>query len=242
MNRVAICDKSRKNAEEIRQNFNEKHSVLYSDCLIDIFDTGKELLESPYLEEYQMFLLETDVSDMNGIEIGRQIRNVNKKGVIIFMSETKNYAYDAFRVNAIGYLLKPIDYKELSLLMKYAHRILAYFEMDSVCVKSKEGMVTIYTDEIIAVESEYRKAVYVLKDGRRISTVSNRSTFEKGIMPIPLRENFLQPHKSFFINMDYVSMFRTDGIEMTNGMQIPISREKMQESKKKYREYMQKKL
>ena len=65
-------------------------------------------------------LLDIDMPDMNGIELAKIIKLRYPKMKIIFLTSYPQYAVDAFHLHVSGYLLKPVDPKELAAEVSYA--------------------------------------------------------------------------------------------------------------------------
>ena len=60
-------------------------------------------------------LMETIIGDKSGIEFAGEIRSIDPKTNIIFITDHPEYAVDAFKVRASGYLLKPVSEEDLVL-------------------------------------------------------------------------------------------------------------------------------
>lgn len=60
-------------------------------------------------QDLDIAFLDIEMPLMTGLELARKINEINKSTKIVFVTGFKEYAYDAYRVNAIGYVLKPYD-------------------------------------------------------------------------------------------------------------------------------------
>ena len=67
-------------------------------------------------------LLETDLPDMNGLELAARMREIDPNLSIVFLSGYSEYAVEAFRLRASGYLLKPLSKKLLAEEIGHAMR------------------------------------------------------------------------------------------------------------------------
>ena len=61
-----------------------------------------------------------------------------------------------------------------------------------------------------------------------------RRSFEEEIQEIAGRKNFLQVHKSFLVNLDYVKQLTADGMMMESGRTLPVSKSRAAEVKREY--------
>lgn len=76
----------------------------------NVFNNPAEALF--YISENQdidIAFLDIEMPVMTGLELAKKINGINNSTKIVFVTGFKEYAYDAFKVNAIGYILKPYD-------------------------------------------------------------------------------------------------------------------------------------
>lgn len=92
--------------------------------------------------------------------------------------------------------------------------------------------------EIVHVENVARRMWVTLKNGKGYQSVGIRDSFEKQVAGLLQEENFIQPHKSYVVNLDYVSSYTTSMLHMDNDSDIPISRRNSQEVKQRYLKYL----
>ena len=105
-------------------------------------------------------------------------------------------------------------------------------------VNTKKGCVNINYSEIVHVENVARRMWVTLKNGKAYQSVGIRDSFEKQVAGLLQEENFIQPHKSYVVNLDYVSSYTTSMLHMDNDSDIPISRRNSQEVKQRYLKYL----
>ena len=102
------------------------------------FNSGKELLKS--LEEdlifYDIYILDINLNDINGIEVAKRIRESDNNAIIIFLTSHRGWMEEAFDVQAFHYLIKPIDRKKLEGVFK---KIVNYFSDRKILYYFKQG-------------------------------------------------------------------------------------------------------
>lgn len=103
--------------------------------------------------------------------------------------------------------------------------------------KSRDGMVDVDPGEIIRVENASRVMQFFMADGGIYQSVYMRQPFEAELETLLQDGRFIQPHKSFVINMDYIETVEPQAFVMTDGAVIPISRNNAS-AKKRYLEYL----
>ena len=70
----------------------------------------KELKEHPA----DIALLDIDMPGMNGLTLAAEMKKICPKIIILFLTAFKEFAYDAYKLHASGYLLKPVLQEELA--------------------------------------------------------------------------------------------------------------------------------
>lgn len=93
--------------EKILDKYSIKHGL---DITLNKFSSAEEFLENPeYIKSVDMFLLDIYLGEILGIELAKIIRSLGCTKPIIFLTSSKDFALEAFSVNASQYLLKPVD-------------------------------------------------------------------------------------------------------------------------------------
>lgn len=129
------------------------------------------------------------------------------------------------------YLPKPITYETFSDVMKLAmERILP----QKISIFSNGTQMFIPINEIMYFEVLRHQPLIHLSSGENISV---RSTLTEAISQVP-PSIFAQPHKSYYINMEYVDRLTQQNITMTNGDLIPIGRSRKSDFQHQLSEYI----
>jgi two-component system, LytTR family, response regulator len=160
---------------------------------------------------------------------------------VVFITAFNHYAIQAIKFSAVDYILKPININEFiesvkRVVIKRSSGLLAGNENFEVLL---ENLRTVHPTRLVIPTSDGREYLNP-KDIIRIEADRSYSWFyiagrHKILVSRHLKEfqdllndrNFFRPHNSHLINLDFVKKFiRHDGgyIEMTDGSQIPISR------------------
>lgn len=181
-----------------------------------------------------IYILDMLMPRRTGIDIGNLIRMSGCESVIIYITSSEDYALDAYSVHAVRYLLKPIDENKLFEALDYSFSY-AKLRVDSLClIKTKEGLLQRPYSKIEYVENAGRKLEVHMTDGEILKSLFIRKSFEEETQEIAAQRNFLQIHKSFLVNLDYVKQLTPDSIIMESGKRLPVSRAKAATVKREY--------
>ena len=107
--RIIIVDEDKKELKEI----NGIIEKLVPGSDITTFDNPLSALDKARKEEIDMAIINTNLPELEGIELGRYLRDLNPFMNVIFLSHTKDYGYEAMEMHASGYMLKPVSAERL---------------------------------------------------------------------------------------------------------------------------------
>lgn len=107
MYNVAICDDTeveRLQAAEYAGRFFEREGI---EVRIDTYAAGRELLESG--REYDLYLLDVLMPGMSGIDTAQALAEDKDHPVVVFITSSLESAVEGYRVEAAGFILKPVE-------------------------------------------------------------------------------------------------------------------------------------
>jgi len=167
---------------------------------------------------------------ISGIEF---IGSLENKPMVIFTTEYKEYAADAFELNAVDYLLKPISFTRF---LKAANKAYNLYKMDNIKIDNSAADVDLKpTKTFIMVKSDYKsvkieldKVFYIegLKDYVKIyregeeKPLITLNSLKKMAINLP-SDRFLRVHKSYIVNTDKIKSVTKNRI-IINEKWIPI--------------------
>lgn len=177
-------------------------------------------------------VIDIELTDLNGITLSKILKRSSPCLKLILLSSKLDRLDDAFDLEAVRYLTKPVDTERFNEGLAEA---LKRIKSDSVSVDLCDGgdKVVIQKSDILVVEIKNRKTRIATNGNIYYSRLPMRFWHEK-----LQTANFISPHKSFIINLDGVVKYkRNSSIIMHNGENIPIARSKGQAFNLKYNEY-----
>ena len=177
-----------------------------------------------YLRQNAADLLFVDINmpDITGIDL---VRSLTLKPMIIFTTAYKNFAFEGFELEAIDYLLKPIDVKRFG---KAVEKAVDYY-------KYKNASADESRDENLYVYSEYRMVKINLKDIEYIEsmedyikihlqnakTVLTLMPLKKVLEKLP-GDKFQRIHRSFIVPVNKITSIQNRKVKLDN-IELPIS-------------------
>lgn len=189
--------------------------------LVGRYTNGMKALE--FLEKNPMDLIFIDIQmpDLTGFQI---IERLNIKPSIIFTTAYGEYAIDGFKVNAIDYLLKPIDYPDFEkavdkALQWHSAKTDVRSNKKFLYIKSGYKIIRLNFDDITYIQgmSEYIKIHS--SASKPIMSLLSLKILEGQLPP----DRFMRVHKSFIVNLDKVNIVERGEIYYDDGTIIPVS-------------------
>ena len=236
MIKIAVCD-DEKNIRSYLTSLIRKQNT---DCEITEYASADEYLSSG-MEHDLLFLdieLKGSASGMDGMGVARQIRSMEqiKQPVIVFVTGYEKYVYDAFDVDACGYLVKPVNEQKFAEVFSRAQdKILSEAEQKkkTLLIQYAGANKAIPIDNIYYLESQKHKIVLYTKDGE-LEYYAKIGELEE-----ELQGHFCRIHKGYLVNLSYVDEYSRTEIILTNGDKLPLSKYKYEDFVKAYLRFMQ---
>lgn len=192
---------------------------------IDLQKSFKTIIEgSRYVRRHpvDLIFLNTHVDGVSGLEFYREI---NQNIIVVFTGDFKEYAVDAYNLNAIDYLLKPIELKRFIQSMNKVHEFYNFRRQTTnneekyLQVRSEYSLIKIAYTEIVYIETldDYIK-IHLLGKKPVLTLMSMKTVMEK------LPENdFIRVHRSYIVPINRIESVRGKTINL-GITEIPIGK------------------
>jgi DNA-binding LytR/AlgR family response regulator len=187
---------------------------------------------------FDLYLLDIIMPKLDGITLAQQIRALDTETTVVFLTQSEDYALEAYRVYAKQYIVKPVKKEDLYLTLdKFVARIKS--GDDKFYTLSAPGRtVNLLYSSIMVIEYIGRALRFHLTTGEYIESKTIRTAFGVAVAEILQDRRFLTVHQSFVINMAHVRELHNRCIYMNNNIEIPIPRPKYVMVKNAYLAYL----
>ena len=225
MLRIAICDDEAQYVQQIKnfvQEYLHGHPELSGQ--IDSFSLGRELLyQAEESGGFDLYLLDIIMPGLNGIQTGRQLRQLGDGGEIIYLTTSPDYAVDSYSVRAFFYLLKPLEKGRLFEVLDAAVKKLDDRRSKAVLIATKDGPRRLLLDQILYVERVGRGLRYFCSGGA-VDSLSLRVPFHTAVEPLLSDPRFCQCGSSFAFNLQHVTGVSGQEVLLDSGDPVAIPR------------------
>lgn len=197
--------------------------------LLGTFGSADEAMTTIQNEKIDVAFLDIQMPDFSGLQVSRILSGDTK---VVFITAHDRFAIEGYKVNAVGYLLKPISYDEfLEVALKVENVInkesasaavsetATHQEQQTILVKSDYKMLQIAIDDILYIEGlkDYVK-IYIENVKEPIVTLLSMKSLE---MKLP-QHKFCRVHRSFIVQTSKCKIIEKGRIVIENNS-IPIS-------------------
>lgn len=228
MLRIAICDDNEIEMNIISEMLNQYLKKRKIKGNVKYYSDIMSILTEPL--NFDIYLLDIVFpGDMNGIKLGKLIKAVDPRADIVYISCDKEYAFEAYKVRAVNYLLKPIGREELYSLLD---ELYIHAQQNRYILKTPEGSRKIILDDLIYVNIGRRSLLYHMRDGTVLEGLNIRTNFEIEVSSIIKVDGFLFLRPSLLVNLSEIEMISKEEVTFSNGEKIKVSKPQLKELKK----------
>ena len=227
--RLAVCDDDRREQdllEKALQGWDPTRSM-------EKFYDGVSLLaaakESP---PFDVVFLDIYLPGENGIEIAKNLRQISPETGIVFVTTSRDHAVDAFSLDVLHYLVKPVttegiveSFRRLTALRARQQKMFSFPVERDIC--------TVYLSQIYTLESFNHDVEISLDDGRQLQTRTPMYELEQ-----KLDNRFLRIKRGVIVNMDHIERMGTDKCVLRDGRELFLATRDRSAIRASYNEYV----
>lgn len=228
MLRLAICDDEQEYRDLIHSKTVDYFASSDFKVSIEIFSSAEELLADG--KTFDIALLDVELKGISGIDTAQILNERNEDTVIVFISSHVKYSPIGYRLNATRYILKNSLDSSFEEAMDASLKIIES-KRETIAVTYKQSIVSIRLEDIIYVLSAGRAVEFYLASSDEPIVCYKKINELEDIL---LSKGFIRCHQSYLINHKYILSFSSKIIDLTDGTQIPVSKARRDEAKRKY--------
>lgn len=228
--KFALCDDDEGFTRQLRESVRLCMTDRDIAFRTDLFTSGSAFLESH--TDYDIVFMDIYLGKENGIEIAEKW-SCSHDSQFVFISASREYAVEAFSLNAAHYLVKPCtDRNIMTAIDRCLARISPSFET-ILELKTHSGVVPIPESSILYAEVFNKTLVVHTLNG----DYTSRTPLDTIAQTLP-PSRFLRIQRSYLVNMNFIDIFSSDHVVLKNGFTAGLSRKNRAELKKQYQRYL----
>lgn len=227
---LALCDDELtelEKTEKLLGDYEKKHSGL--DFSIRRFENADGLLNAVKEENYMPDLIFMDIympdKEKNsyplGLDAAKKLRDRNYKGRIVFLTTSREYALEAFDVDAWQYIVKPVVEDKLFAVLDSLLNDIGEEQKKFILLRMEGRLVRVSVNDIVCCEAQGKTQCMHFADGAKCVL---RMTMTEIYDLLSHYQEFVRLGIAYIVNLGYIGSLNAKEIYMDNGMKIYLPR------------------
>ena len=184
---------------------------------IDEFTDGLEILDE-YRADYDLILLDIQMAHMDGLKTAQEIRKADENVYLVFITNLANYAIKGYSVNALDFVLKPVNYLMLEPILQRVEKLLARRASKYVTFPTEQGLVRLSVDQVYFVETDgHTVLIHTEREVYRMRETMKE--MERQLTPL----GFYRCNNCYLVNMSRLERVEKNVVRIA-GQELSISR------------------
>lgn len=219
---IALCDDSAQDLAALRAALEEYAGRGRGPELrVFYYLDGGALLGAAEGMDFELCLLDILMPGLSGIETARRLKQLQPGAAVIFLTNSAEFALDAFQVRAKNYLLKPVQPQRLFEALDELLR--APRPRPVELAVEGGGSLVVPVDKVVYLECADHRILYHLADGGAVAGRTLRVPFLEAAAPFRDSGLFLQPHRSYLVNARHILRLSDTAVTLTGGTELAVS-------------------
>lgn len=211
---IALCDDESSQIQNLRRLIGQWSKD--KPFVVDLaeYESAEQFLFAYADNPCDLLLLDVEMGGINGVELAKKLRAEGDMLPVVFVTGYSEYMSEGYDVEALHYLLKPVDEKKLfAVLNRYAMRREKHKE---IVMEVLDKTMHVPEDSVVYIEAFGRKTQVHLSDKTVLDCNRSLGGFE-GL-------GFVRCHRSYLVNLRYVGGISRTAVLLDGGGEIPLSR------------------
>ena len=212
----------------IESFFQEKNIAIS----LDAFTSPVNFLAMAKEENYRLVFLDIDMPELNGLEVGKQLKDFNPQTDIIYLSQREDLVFDTLVLHPFGFIRKSKIIQDFANVLElFVNTSLnTQSENKKITISSKTGTISADIDSIMYIEGNRNYQTFYLKDGNVFDARVLMSDLETKLKD----HGFIRVHKGYLVNYLFIRQIGTNEVTLTNNKVLPLSSKRKDEIMEEY--------
>ncbi len=220
--KLAVVDDELKITELLKGYIKRYEEEFHCSLNVSVFNNPNDFLTT-YSSDYDLVLMDIEMPGLNGIETAKELRRIDSRVVLMFITNMAQYAINGYEVEAVDFVIKPVSYPDFVLKLQKAMRYIVRNQDKKLILNTQDSVVHIHVSDIYYIEVIRHYLIY--------HTVNGDYTV-RGVMKEVeadlLEYHFVRSNHCYLVNLKYVESIRGNTVKL-NGNDLQISRNKKNE-------------
>lgn len=229
MKKIVICDDDH-NQIDLMKNYIETYA-LSKNLEVEISAASSSLELETLIKEspFDVAFLDMEIDDKTGLDLAGEIKALNKKTIIVFVTGYDRYAQRAFDLRAFNYIMKPVLQEQFinvmdEIMIEYNERSFLKSNLYGKYVfRGKGETIELLYEDILCFQKEDR-LIRIICSKKDVMIRSTLSVVQKDLD----LETFIRCHEGYIVNINKVFGYKDMMVTIRErDLKIPVSRRKI---------------
>ncbi len=231
MLKIAICEDDPKALSLCRSHIERFERESGEVCAVSAFSDAVQFLDAFRAGMFDLIFMDIQMPVLNGVEAAKRLRRTDPSVSLVFVTDLKNRMADGYAVEAMDFIVKPMNYLKFSVVMKRAAKRLSRPKSE-VFLQSGGDLFRVAVDEILYVEVDRNRCFYHTENGV-IEIWSSLKKEEERLKDDP----FVKANSCYLVNLAHIKSISGDAVQV-GGESLAISRSKRRELMEAFTAYV----
>lgn len=215
--RIAIVEDDLPMSDQLREYVLQYFAGREHQCRITLFSDGDEILEN-YQADFDLVFLDIQMKRLDGLTTAQRIRELDDNVYLIFITNLANYAIKGYGVNALDFVLKPVNYLMLRQLLMRVEHLLLTKTRQFLTLPTEKGLTRLDASQIYYVETgNHAVQVYTAKGTWRLRESMH------AMETLLTEHGFFRCNSCYLVNLAHVEQVE-GSVAVVAGSRLTISR------------------
>ena len=218
MYKVAVVDDEFLCCKRLESYFERYKKEKNEQFQIRCFQRGAAFLDA-YEQDYDLVFLDIDMPGLDGMQTAKELRLMDEDVGIIFVTNLARYALHGYEVNALDFIVKPVQYESFAYKLRKALRIQQHFREENTIMLQHDGVTQkVNVSDILYVEADGSYVIYYTQD-QSYRVRGPLKNVERDLT----EQGFLRCNHGCIVNLQCVTNLKNDTV-VVGTQELPISR------------------
>lgn len=234
--KIAVCDDEEIFIEQISAYISDAAKKHNAECSFVFCNSGNELIKICKTQRIDAIFLDIAMPGFNGFETAEQLLKIRSSIVLVFVSNKESMVFSSYEYKPFWFVPK----SKMELLEIASDRVVKKLktdrlESDIITIKIENRIMEINLEKIMYFKTEDHYIRMIYKDGK----VSDSYREKLDNIEVQLNEHaFVRCHNRCLVNCRKISCIENSLCVMLNNEKIPVSRNKLTNTKEAFQAYL----
>ncbi len=217
--RALIVEDTPAEADALRSHLRRYAAEKGITITVEVLGSAVEFLSSPYPAD--LILMDIDLPGVNGMEAAQVMREHDQETPLIFVTNLAQYAVRGYQVDALDFVVKPVEYHDFALRMDRAVRVVERNANKTIALPAGDGIRVVALADIAYVDMQKHDVLYHLAGGEE--TLRERGSLKATAEKLA-GKGFVRISAGCLVNMAQVAHIGQESVALADGTELFYSR------------------